>query len=151
MYKIYQIEYGDTLDTIAIKTNTTVDNLKMINGIDNDYNIGVGNLIIVPNSNDIFQIYKVGVGDTIYSISRKYNVDPAILFAINGLNKDDYIYPNQEIMIPSENVMVYITRENDTVEDVLNNLGVDIGTLINENDKIFVLEDQLMIHRKDNS
>ena len=31
MYKIYQVEYGDTLELIAEKTNTTVDNIKNIN------------------------------------------------------------------------------------------------------------------------
>ena len=28
MYKIYQVEYGDTLDIIASKTGTTRDNIK---------------------------------------------------------------------------------------------------------------------------
>ena len=31
MYKIYQVEYGDTIDKIAQKTNTTSDNIKNIN------------------------------------------------------------------------------------------------------------------------
>lgn len=150
MYKIYQIEYGDTLDIIANKTNTTVNDLKMINGITDDYEVGVGNLIIVPNTeSEIFTTYIVKNGDTMYSIARMYNIDPDTLLKLNGLNKDDYIYPNQEITIPREDVDVYITMENDTVLDVLNNLGVDIVTLARDNDKIYVLEDQLMVHKKE--
>ena len=58
MYKIYQIEYGDTLDLIALKTNTTIDELKRINGINNNYDISVGELIIVPNNdNEMFSTY----------------------------------------------------------------------------------------------
>lgn len=149
MYKIYQIEYGDTLDIIANKVNTTVDNLKMINGIDEN-DIMAGNLIIVPNNtSELFTMYTVKKGDTIYNIAAMYNTDPNTLLKLNGLNKDDYIYPGNELTIPNENVDVYITNENDTVVDVLNNLGVDIITLARENNKIYVLEDQLMVHKKE--
>ncbi len=149
MYKIYQIEYGDTLDIIANKVNTTVDNLKMINGIDEN-DIMAGNLIIVPNNtSELFTMYTVKKGDTIYNIAAMYNIDPNTLLKLNGLNKDDYIYPGNELTIPNENVDVYITNENDTVVDVLNNLGVDIMTLARENNKIYVLEDQLMVHKKE--
>lgn len=151
MYKIYQIEYGDNLDTIAFKTNTTVDELKRINGIDDTYEIGVGNLIIVPNNKDnIFTTYIVENGDTLYSIARALNIDVDLLVKLNGLNKGDYIYPNQEMIIPNKNVKLYITKENDTVANVLDVLGVDINTLANENNKIFVVEDQLMVHKESN-
>ena len=146
MYKIYQIESGDTLDTIARKTNTNIENLIKINGFNNDYMPGVGNLMIVPNNDEIFTTYIVKIGDNVYSIARMYNIDPTTLLMINGLNKDDYIYPNQEILVPNENTMIYINKEGDTVNDVLNNLGVDLETLVKENNKIFVEEDQLMIH-----
>ena len=150
MYKIYQIEYGDTLDTIATKTNTTVDNIKMINGITDDYEIYVGNLIIVPNeTNDIFTTYVVQNGDNIYTISRMYNIDPTTLLMINGLNKDDYIYPNQEIMVPNDDVSIYITKEGDTIDMVLDNFGIDIETLIKENNKIFLETEQLLVHKKE--
>lgn len=149
MYKIYQIEYGDTLDIIAQKTNTTVDNLKKLNGLD-ESDIMAGNLIIVPNNtNELFETYLVQNGDTVYSIARMYNINPDTLLKLNGLNEDDYIYTGSEITIPKENVDIYITEYNDTVNDVLNNLGVDITTLTRENNKIYVLEDQLMVHKKE--
>lgn len=147
MYKIYQIEYGDTLDNIARKTNTTVEDLIKINGFNNGYVPGVGNLIIVPNKDDIFTTYIVQMGDNVYSIARMFNIDPDTLLMINGLNKTDYIYPNQEVLVPNDNVAIYITKEGDTIDDVLNNLEVDLDTLIKENNKIFIEEDQLMIHK----
>ena len=147
MYKIYQIEYGDTLDTIAKKTNTTIDELISINGFSNNYIPGVGNLIIVPSKDEIFTTYIVKIGDNLYSIARMFNIDPNTLLMINGLNKTDYIYPNQEILVPNDNVVIYITKEGDTVDDVLNNLEVDLDTLVKENNKIFIEEDQLMVHK----
>lgn len=150
MYKIYQIEYGDTLDLIALKTNTTIDELKRINGINNNYDISVGELIIVPNNdNEMFSTYIVNTGETLWSIAQSNNIDIDTLLKLNGLDEKDYIYPNQEIIIPNSNVDIYITKYNDTVQDVLSNLGVDIVTLANENNKIFVVEDQLMLHKKE--
>ena len=150
MYKIYQVEYGDTIDIIASKTNTTSDNIKSINGFDSDNDLVVGSLIIVPKEdNKFFQTYVVKQGDSIYSISRLFSVDPDTILLLNGLNKNDYIYPNQEIMVPMSNITVYITREGDTVDKIINNLGVDANTFNKENGKIFVLEDQLVVHKKE--
>ena len=150
MYMIYQVEYGDTIDIIANKTNTTRDNIKNLNGFNNESDLVVGSLIIVPKPQNMdFQTYIVKQGDSIYSIARRYSVDPDTLLLLNGLNKNDYIYPNQEIMIPSNNVVVYVTKPGDTLGLITNNLGIDANTLNSENQKIFVVEDQLIIHKKE--
>ena len=150
MYKIYQVEYGDTIDIIASKTGTTRDNIKNINGFNSDADLVVGSLIIVPkNENQVFQTYKVKRGDSIYSIARAYNVDPSTLLLLNGLNKDDMIYPEQEITIPKNGVVVYVTRQGDTINGIINNLGIDANTLNKENQRIFVVEDQLVVHKKE--
>ena len=150
MYKIYQVEYGDTIDIIASKTGTTRDNIKNINGFNSDADLVVGSLIIVPkNENQVFQTYKVKRGDSIYSIARAYNVDPSTLLLLNGLNKDDMIYPEQEITIPKNGVVVYVTRQGDTINGIINNLGIDANTLNKENQRLFVLEDQLVVHKKE--
>ena len=147
MYMIYQVEYGDTLDTVARKTNTTRENIKNINGFTSDSDLVVGSLIIVPKEqNRLFDTYIIRQGDSVYSIARDNNVDPDTLLLLNGLKKDEFIYPNQEIMIPREDVEVYVTREGDTIDTLLENFGIDANTLDEENDKIFILEDQLIIH-----
>ena len=149
MYKIYQIEYGDTIDIIANKTGTTPQNIKDINGFTGDSDLVVGSLMIVPKQeNQLFETYTVKQGDSIYSISREYNINPDTLLLLNGLKKDEYIYPNQELMIPSSDIMVYVTREGDTIDTILENFGIDANTLDSENDKIFLEEDQLIVHRK---
>lgn len=150
MYKIYQVEYGDTIDIIASKTGTTRDNIKNINGINNDSELVVGSLIIVPKEEtQVFQNYVVKRGDSVYSIAKAYNVDPSTLLLINGLNKDDIIYPNQQIVIPKSDVVVYVTKEGDTINGITNNLGIDGNTLNKENERIFVVEDQLIVHKKE--
>lgn len=149
MYRIYQVEYGDTIDNIAEKTGTTPNNIKNINGINDNNDLIVGSLIIVPKSEkQLFEKYMVKTGDSIYSISKMYDVDPNTLLLLNGLNKTDYIYPNQEIVVPKKNVVVYVTKEGDTIDMILGNLQVDLNTLNAENEKIYVQEDQLIVHKK---
>ena len=150
MYKIYQVEYGDTIDIIAAKTGTTPNDIKNINGFNSDNDLVVGSLIVVPRmENQIFQIYTVKSGDSIYSIARSFNVDPDMLLLLNGLNKSDYIYPNQEITIPTNDIVMYITKDGDTIDFIVNNLGIDANTLNEENERIFVVPDQLIIHKKE--
>ena len=150
MYRIYQVEYGDTIDIIANKTGTTTNNIKNINGINDDSELVVGSLIIVPREEkQLFGKYIVKKGDSIYSIARTYDVDVSSLLLLNGLNKDDYIYPNQEIIIPEKDVVVYVTREGDTIDGIITNLGIDANTFNKENERIFVLGDQLVIHKKE--
>lgn len=150
MYKIYQVEYGDTIDIIAMKTGTSSDNIKKINGFNSDEDLMVGSLIIVPREdNQIFQTYRVKQGDSIYSIAKSFGVDPDTILLLNGLNKTDYIYPNQELTIPTNDVVLYVTKEGDTIDFIINNLGIDANTLNRENEKLFVVEDQLIIHKKE--
>ena len=97
----------------------------------------------------LFENYVVKAGDTVYSIAKMYDVNPNTLLTLNGLNKDDYIYPNQEIIVPLRDVNIYITKEGDTVDSIINKLGVDANTLNNQNKRIFVIEDQLIINKKE--
>jgi LysM repeat protein len=149
MYTIYQIEYGDTLDKIASKTNTTVDNIKDINGFMSNADLMVGNLMVVPKNNGTFKTYTVKQGDSIYSIARMFNVDPDVLLMVNGLNKTDYIYPNQEVLVPINGVEVYVTKSGDTLDYIIKNLGIDANRLNNQNKIIYVMEDQLIINKKE--
>lgn len=149
MYSIYQVEYGDTIDIIAKKSGTTPENIKNINGINNNSDLMVGSLVIIPKKTDnYFENYVVKAGDSIYSIARMYNTNPDTLLLLNGLNKDDYIYPNQEIIVPLSGVIVYITKEGDTIDYIINNLGVDANELNKQNKKIFVMPDQLIVNKK---
>ena len=105
MYKIYQVEYGDTIDIIASKTGSTPNTIKNINGFNSDGDLVVGSLIIVPRGEtQLFQTYMIKQGDSIYSISRKYNVDPETLLLLNGLKKLEYRgYDSAGIAIVDEN------------------------------------------------
>ena len=74
MYSIYQVMPGDTIDSIANLTGTSMDTLIKINGLTN-MELNPGNYIVVPmNINLPFTTYKVEKNDNIYSIAKKYNI-----------------------------------------------------------------------------
>lgn len=146
MYEIYQITFGDTLDSIADRVGTTIDELKKIN---KELNINPGSYIIVPSIDDnILGIYTVKKGDTPYSVAKQYNISVDNLMMLNGLNKDDYIYPNQQLIVPSKDTNIYITRQGDTLDVVANNFNDNIERIIEQNKKIYLLPDQLIMYQK---
>ncbi|MBP3766610.1 MAG: LysM peptidoglycan-binding domain-containing protein [Bacilli bacterium] len=147
MYKIYQVEVNETLESIANKLNTNVDTLKEINGIVGNVSLMPGSFIIVPMLDDRFITYIVKDGDTIYKISSKYNIDPNLLLELNGLGTESFIYPNQELMIPNNNYNYYITESNDTIFDVANKLGKSIQEVLSTNERLFLEPGQMIIYK----
>lgn len=144
MYDIYTITNDDTLDKIARRFNTSSENLKQLNP---NSNFTAGTNIIVPIENEYFEIYTIEKGDTLYNIARRYNTDYNLLALLNGLNTMDYIYPNTKIYVPKRDVKYYITKENDTLNDVSKLLEADIKKLIDENNNIYLKEGQLIVYK----
>ena len=105
--------------------------------------------IVVPKRKDNnYFYYTVKKGDNLYNISKEYNVDYQMMLLLNGLDKDDYIYPNQTLMIPNENIELYITKKNDTIRDVLINIGENVDQLFEDNDNIYLREEQIIAFKR---
>lgn len=94
-----------------------------------------------------FTIYTIVKGDNLYKIAKEYNINPILLAALNGLNESDYIYPNQEILIPKNGYSYYITKEGDTLDIVRDKFNTNVEDLINNN-LIYLLPGQLLVHKK---
>ena len=144
MYNLYRIQGGETLESLAEKFGTTVENLRIINNLNDSYLLDRNEIIVPETSKKYFEYYRVQKGDSIYEIARKYNINPELLASLNGLNYSDYIYPDQLIMIPKPNYSYYITKEGDTLDSVSNVLGINRDKLLRENDIIYLLEGQLL-------
>ena len=149
MYEIYTANPNDTLQSISKNYNTTVEKLLELNGLSNNYIIEEGTQIIVPaNQNNPYTYYTVKKGDNIYQIAKKYDTNSDLLLKINGLDKDDYIYPNQTIIIPRKGFTLYITKENETLKELTDNLNIATKDLLNENPNIYLERNQIIIFKE---
>lgn len=148
MYNIYTIQEGDTIENIASRYNVTPYILYQLNGLSPNYDLSVGDNIIVPNNNSsYFDYYTIKKGDSLYKIASKYDVDYNILALINGLELDDYIYPNQVIAVPKNGVRYYVVSDNDTLMDISNKLNVSVNDIINQNNQLYLLPEQLIVYK----
>lgn len=97
---------------------------------------------------DYFDYYIVEKGDTLYRIGREYNINPDLLAALNGLELDDYIYPNQEILIPKNGYSYYITAEGDTIDEIIKVFNSNLNKFMDENETIYLMAGQLLVNKK---
>ncbi len=149
MMDIYQIQEGDTLSEIAMRFNTTVDELLRQNNISYPDDLRMGMRLVIPQSKEAyFNTYTVEKGDTLYKIAKDYNINPELLAAFNGLNFDDYIFPNEELMIPKNGYSYYLTTEGDTIDSVVSIFKSNIEKLLKENETIYLLPGQLIVNKK---
>ena len=145
MYEIYTINKDDEIDDILRKYNIDMEELVKINGIIDLNNLKEGMQIIVPvNRNNIYKYYTVKKGDTISGIASLYNIDKDMLVAINGLDMEDYIYPNQTLILPNDGILLYLTKSGDTIRDVLDKFNVSIEELLRNNENIYLMEEQII-------
>ena len=84
---IYIVKSGDSLYRIAIKFNTTADELKRINNLSSN-NLSIGQKLIIPSNNSEI-VYTVIKGDSLYSISKKYNTTVNEIKKINNLSNNN--------------------------------------------------------------
>lgn len=148
MYDKYLIKQDDTLSSIAKKFKIDEKSLLELNNIPFPDMIRAGKEIIVPvNKEKYFEYYTIKKGDSLYGIARRYNINPELLSLLNGLNNTDYIYPNQEILIPKSNYSYYVTTEGDTLGIVADKFNVSYSNLLDNNETIYLLPGQLIVKK----
>ena len=148
MYDKYLIQPGDDISSIAKKFNTKESIIMDLNNIPFPDMIRAGKEIIVPiNKEKYFDYYTIKKGDSLYAIARQYNINPDLLAILNGLNSQDYIYPDQEILIPKSNYSYYVTKDGDTLDMVAERFNVPHQEMINTNETIYLLPGQLLVKK----
>tara|TARA_B100000700_G_scaffold253959_1_gene286008 strand:+ start:1141 stop:1998 length:858 start_codon:yes stop_codon:yes gene_type:complete len=98
---------GDTLFKLSKEYGVPLKELMHKNNFNDANRIIEGEVIIIPlktnnNYNNDPIKYKVIEGDTLYKISRDYNVNIEDIITINNLQNAFYLQPNQIILLPKE-------------------------------------------------
>ena len=149
MFNRYITKEGESLKTISDKLNISLEKLQKANNLYYLGELRAGSEIILPeNSKDYFSYYLIEKGDSIYAIARRYNINPNLLSAMNGLKNEDYIYPGQEILIPKSNYSYYLTAEGDTLDMISKAFNKPLNKVVEENQTIYLLPDQLIVSKK---
>lgn len=128
----YIVVKGDTLYSIAKNLDTTVEELKKLNSINNNM-LTIGQMLKVPvkivdvGDTDIYQVKE---GDTLYSIANKYNISVNELKAINKLDSD-ILSIGQILNVPSGLSLVntYIVTKGDTLYSVAKKFDTTIDEI----------------------
>lgn len=151
MYKVYQVLPGEELKSIAKKLDMEYQVLCELNGFSEDRELRVGENLVIPNNQaSMFQSYRVKSGDNLYEIGKRYQTSAQDIAMINGIEVDDYIYPDQELLIPRMGVQIYVTEEGDTLKDAAKKFKTSIEQLALANENIYLLPEQLLVFKREN-
>ena len=118
----YTVKSGDTLWLIAGRLDTSVAELKKLNGLDSDLIYPGQKLYYMPGGKnpppehspspvDTVSLipYTVVQGDTVWNISVKFGIPMQELMQVNGLAADSWLSVGQTIMVPVHRVPVKAT------------------------------------------
>ena len=129
------IEYGfidNPRDQFKLQNNL----LDYVEGVVKAVSEYIGVPYIMPESEEIGDVYTVKSGDTLYSIARKFNTTVDDLIKINGLTST-LLTIGQKIMLPSGNEQteyeLYTIMEGDSLYSIANKYNVGVNDLIDYN------------------
>lgn len=130
----HEIKPGDTLSSIAKRYRTTTQLLQSINNL-SSHNLRAGKTLMVPKSAKNAEFYsqsatqrvqkiqakgtgtkveyKVRAGDSLWQISRNFNVSTRQLAKWNGMAPGDPIHPGQNLVIWQQASAPDTTSKND--------------------------------------
>jgi len=140
-YMEYIVKSGDTLSEIARDYNTTVADIKLLNGLTSD-RINIGQVLLLPSTelpadeSKYLKAYTVKDGDTLSEIAKANNISTEDLLGINQL-KSDIIYPNQILYIPTSSMdadyEIYFVKDGDTLSEIARDYAVSISDMVEIN------------------
>ena len=111
---------GDSLWKLAKKYDTEIRIIKEINYIDSDL-LSINDTLLIPlsksKSNNFipYEMHIVSEGDTLWDLSKKYNIAIEDLIRMNSLKKDSYLQLGQQLTIGNKNIHRNIESKKRTI------------------------------------
>ena len=131
-YTNYTVKSGDSLYQIAIRFNTTVNEIKSLNNLTSN-NLSIGQVLKIPTSTNTnnYTNYTVKSGDSLYQIAIRFKTTIDQIKSLNNLTSNN-LSIGQVLKIPtSASTNTYI---NYTVKsgDSLYQIAIRFNTTVNE-------------------
>lgn len=146
---IYIVQSGDTLYKIAQNYNTNVDTIKQLNNLTSN-TLSVGQLLKIPSPVSEVETYTVQSGDTLYSISQKFNTSVEALKKLNNISTNVLSVGQTIKLPPKESIDTTETVEPETITytvqsgDSLYKLAKKYNTTVDSIKQINKLDNNLL-------
>lgn len=133
---VYIVKKGDTLYSVAMANNTTVDELKKANNLTSNI-LSTGQLLKIPSALLPESTYTVKKGDSLYSIANKYNTTVEELKRINNLTSNT-LSIGQVLKLPSDkasnieqekNTITYTVQKGDSLYSIARKYSTTIDKI----------------------
>lgn len=133
---VYIVQKGDTLYSVAMANNTTVDELKKANNLTSNI-LSTGQLLKIPSALLPESTYTVKKGDSLYSIANKYNTTVEELKRINNLTSNT-LSIGQVLKLPSDkpnkieqekNTITYMVQKGDSLYSIARKYSTTIDKI----------------------
>jgi len=155
------VKRGDNLWDLAIKYDTEVKIIKEINYLNNDL-LSIDDTLLIPlgktKSNNFipYEMYIVSEGDSLWSISKKYNLEVRDLARMNSLNENEFLQLGQQLSIGNKNIhrnmeskkrtILYSVKQGDNLYKISELFDVTIRSIeeINNFDEATLMPGQII-------
>lgn len=134
-YLVYNVKAGDTLWSIANNYGISVNDIVDFNNLGTTF-LQVGQQLLIPNkdNNEQNQVegitYVVKPGDTLWNISKKYNVSVNEIKDANVLT-NNMLSIGQQLIIPSTSeYKTYVVKSGDSLWKIAQEYNVNLNDLI---------------------
>ncbi|MGP1587756.1 MAG: peptidoglycan DD-metalloendopeptidase family protein [Treponemataceae bacterium] len=108
-YSAYRIKKGDMIGVIALNHQISEDTLISVNNIKATRYVQAGDYIRIPSMSGILYTVRKD-GETINSISNKYEIDPAKCSKVNSYNQSKALSAGTQLFLPDAK-LDWVTRQ----------------------------------------
>lgn len=77
--------------------------------------------------------YVIEKGDSLWSVSRKFGIEPDLLARANGIGSEDFLYEGESLNVPEGEASVYTVSKGDTLWGLANRFNITIESLAEYN------------------
>ena len=140
---------GDNLWSLAVKYDTEVNIIKEINYIENDL-LSINDTLLIPlsktkmNNFIPYEMHIVSEGDTLWDISKKYNIEIRDLVRMNSLTDNSFLQLGQQLTIGNKNIhrnieskkrtILYSVKQGDNLYKISDLFDVTVSSIKEIND-----------------
>lgn len=137
---VYTVKRGDSLYSIAMANNITVDELKKANNLTSNF-LSIGQQLYIPKQEpqlpENYTIYTVKKGDSLYSIAQNFNTTVSEIVTLNKLNSTT-LSIGENLLIPTGGIQImdivdYVVKPGDTLWKIASNCNVAVDDIVKFN------------------